>query len=97
MNGLLPIIRRVRRPLLPVEEARPLQEPPGGARLSRADAADPGGARLSRADAADPGGERLSRADAADPVAVSVPPEPVAPSPVIKKKTHGTAAKTPDP
>ncbi len=28
MHGLLPIIRRVRRPLLPVEEARPLQEPP---------------------------------------------------------------------
>ena len=71
MNGLLPIIRRVRRPLLPVEEARPLQEPPGG--------------------------ERLRRADAADPVVVTVPPEPVAPAPVIKKKTHGTAAKTPDP
>lgn len=71
MHGLLPIIRRVRRPLLPVEEARPLREPPGG--------------------------ERLRRADAADPVVVTVPPEPVAPSPVIKKKTHGTAAKTPDP
>ena len=63
MHGLLPIIRRVRRPLLPVEEARPLQEPPGG--------------------------ERLRRADAADPVVVSLPPEPVTPAPVTRKKAHG--------
>ena len=68
MNGLLPIIRRVRRPLLPVEEP------------------------IIRRDEL-----RESPTSPSAPVAVSVPSEPVAPSPVIKKKTHGTAAKTPDP
>lgn len=71
MNQLLPIIRRVRRPLLPVDEPiirrDELRESP------------------------------TSPSSPSAPVAVSVPSEPVAPSPVIKKKTHGTAAKTPDP
>ena len=71
MNGLLPIIRRVRRPLLPVEEA-----------IIRRDEI-----RESPTSPTSPSA----------PVSVTVPPEPVAPSPVIKKKTHGTAAKTPDP
>ena len=70
MHGLLPIIRRVRRPLLPVDEPAPL---PWRDEL------------------------RESPTSPSAPVAVSVPSEPVAPSPVIKKKTHGTAAKTPDP
>ena len=70
MHGLLPIIRRVRRPLLPVDEPIPTRR-------------------------RDEFHESPSSPSA--PVAVSVPSEPVAPSPVIKKKTHGTAAKTPDP
>jgi len=70
MHGLLPIIRRVRRPLLPVDEP-----------IVRRDELR----------------ESPSSPPAAAPVAVTVPPEPATPSPVIKKKSHGTAAKTPDP
>lgn len=68
MHGLLPIIRRARRPLLPVDEP------------------------IVRRDEL-----RESPSAPSAPVVVSVPSEPVAPSPVIKKKNHGTAAKTPDP